>query len=425
MSLLKIYYNPEILKEGYHLSPSGMYTVPVKSNYNSCLEAIRNLPLDTKPEVFCLHDNAEITRNQLETESFFRSILATQAQSESGGAKSNEQIVLEVAQDMLSKLPEAFDIAKVSEKYPVSYNESMNTVLLQELIRFRNLTEVVRESLKNIQKAIKGLVIMSSELEDVYTSILVGKIPSIWASKSYPSMKPLGSYYADLLQRLLFFRKWIDEGQPIIFWLSGLFFTQSFLTGCLQNYARKYTIPIDLLAFEFKVLSVRTAGTSPPIISQERLFCSESAKLDIFSTLDSRPEEGQYVNGLFLEGARWDVSTGVIGESLPKVLYDSIPIIWLKPGERSRFSYDNTYDCPVYKTSARRGTLSTTGYVLRVFSRKPVLQVANLWNFIGTQLIMFFQYASQRPCLKTIGSGEVLLVFCSSMINCYLCKCHK
>ena len=36
--------------------------------------------------------------------------------------------------------------------------------------------------------------------------------------------------------------------------------------------------------------------------------------------------------------------------------------IWVKPGDRSKFKKKSTYTCPVYKTSARRGTLSTTGH---------------------------------------------------------------
>ena len=55
----------------------------------------------------------------------------------------------------------------------------MNTVLLQELIRFNRLTSVIRSSLQEMLKAIKGLVVMSSELEDVFDSMMVGKVRGI------------------------------------------------------------------------------------------------------------------------------------------------------------------------------------------------------------------------------------------------------
>ncbi|ELT89913.1 hypothetical protein CAPTEDRAFT_157696 [Capitella teleta] len=215
-----------------------------------------------------------------------------------------------------------------------------------------------------MQKAIKGLVVMSAELEDVFHSMMVGKVPSMWAAKSYPSLKPLGSYVSDLIARIQFFKEWIFSGIPTVFWISGFYFTQSFLTGVTQNYARRYKIPIDHLGFEFTVMN------------------SENS-------MSKRPDTGAYVRGLFMEGARWSREDKVIAESHSKILYDTMPIIWLKPGDESNFTEAQTYVCPVYKTSARRGTLSTTGhstnYVLSI--DLPINVTQNHWINRGVALL--------------------------------------
>lgn len=128
----------------------------------------------------------------------------------------------------------------------------MNTVLTQEMTRFNKLIKVVRDSLKNILLALQGKILLSQELEEAANSIFDGKVPSLWLSKSYPSLKPLGGYVKDLLARINFLQTWMNQGIPQTFWLSGFYFTQSFLTGVLQNYARKKTIEIDMIIFDFQ-----------------------------------------------------------------------------------------------------------------------------------------------------------------------------
>ncbi|XP_076299082.1 dynein heavy chain 3, axonemal isoform X2 [Lasioglossum baleicum] len=339
ISILEGFYNPPVVtQQEYCFSKSCMYRMPVNTDQQGCIAYIRSLPINQQPEVYGLHENADITKDNQESMQLLDGALLTQPQISGVGVERDvDAMVFSLCDDIQSKIRPPFDVIEVAKKYPVLYMNSMNTVLRQELIRFNDLLDVLRNTLVNVQKAIKGLVLMSAELEEVFTSMSIGKVPAAWNKKSYPSLKPLGSYINDLIERLEFFQNWIDHDSPNVFWISGFFFTQSFLTGVLQNFARKNRIPIDRLDFEFDVTKFET-------------------------NVKSTPSYGVYIKGLFLEGARWNREIGAIDESKPKIMFDVLPVIWLQPGRKADFIPKPVYHCPVYKTSERRGVLATTGH---------------------------------------------------------------
>jgi Dynein heavy chain C-terminal domain len=58
---------------------------------------------------------------------------------------------------------------------------------------------VIRRSLAGLQAALKGQLLMSTELEAVGAAMWDGNVPAAWLAASYPSLKPLASYIADLV----------------------------------------------------------------------------------------------------------------------------------------------------------------------------------------------------------------------------------
>nr|KAF6473900.1 dynein axonemal heavy chain 12 [Rousettus aegyptiacus] len=290
--MLADFYNLHIIENPhYKFSPSGNYFAPPKGTYNDYIEFIKKLPFTQHPEIFGLHENVDISKDLQQTKVLFESLLLTQGGSkQTGSSGSTDQILFEITKDILQKLPSDFDIETALWRYPVRYEESMNTVLVQEMERFNNLIKTIRNTLRDLEKAIKGVVVMDSALEALSGSLLLGKVPEIWAKRSYPSLKPLGSYITDFLARLNFLQ----------------------------------VIPSDVS--------------------------------------NTAPEDGVYIHGLYLDGARWDRKSGLLAEQYPKLLFDLMPIIWIKPTKKTEIVKSNAYVCPLYKTSERKGTLSTTGH---------------------------------------------------------------
>jgi len=149
--------------------------------------------------------NAGITRDLQSTSLLFDSMLLVMEFS--GGTDDSdtaENLLIGIASDILSKLPKNFDVEIASIKYPVMYNESMNTVLVQEMERFNILLSVIRKSLQDLIKAIRGAIVMTPELETVALSLSVAKYPIFWSKFSYPSLKSLGGYITNFVERLNF-----------------------------------------------------------------------------------------------------------------------------------------------------------------------------------------------------------------------------
>ena len=60
-----------------------------------------------------------------------------------------------------------------------------NVLYFQESDRFNRLLSVMRRSLKNLKSAIRGEVVMSSELDRMYSSLLNNEVPAMWSKVFY------------------------------------------------------------------------------------------------------------------------------------------------------------------------------------------------------------------------------------------------
>jgi dynein heavy chain len=319
-------------------SPSGTYYPPSYRDFDGYVDYIKQLPTYPEPEVYGFHDNAAITKNQNATNAALATMLITQQSAGgAGGGAGDDALLDKLADALLAEVPEKYDTRKAEKKFPVSYEQSMNTVLTQELDRFNGLIGTIRSSLQNLKKAMKGEVLQSADLEAALNSLKDGRVPAMWLARSYPSLKSLGGYTKDLFERLQWFEEWSTSCIPDVMWITRFFFTQGFITGAKQNFARKYNIAIDLLDYDFEVLRV----------------ADEDAVA---------PEDGVHVTGMYLEGCRWDRDTYSLAECEPKVMFTKCPMVWFKPCKPCDFSKSQTYDAPIYKTSERRGVLMTTGH---------------------------------------------------------------
>ncbi|KAJ3021047.1 UNVERIFIED_CONTAM: Dynein heavy chain 6, axonemal [Siphonaria sp. JEL0065] len=428
-SILSKFYTPDILDDSYVFSPSGIYYAPKDMDLNGFKAYIDSLPFSEEPSIFGMHENANISYQMQEAKRVIKTILEVQPRIVSGGSgKTPEQVVSEIATAILDGLPGLLFTEPMpsgsqipGKPDPLQQKEvldnlfkkddqgrmlnSLSTVLCQEAARFNKLLTLLKITLENLIKAVKGLVVMSAELEKVFQSLQNNEVPAVWAKAAYPSLKPLASWVKDLKMRVDFLNEWLDNGQPASFWLPGLFYPQGFLTGILQNHSRKYNIPIDSLIFAYKVTSYETGDLD---IEDDVSFAKSTPKTtkpkEDPDGEEERPEsgpkeededfkpypdaDGVLMRGLYIEGARWDRQKGLLQDSYPMEMFSMMPLVRFVPTQIPQKS-STLFVCPLYKTSARAGTLSTPGqstnFVISVNLKTDV--PSDIWVAKGVALL--------------------------------------
>ncbi|KAM3184981.1 hypothetical protein ACTXT7_007293 [Hymenolepis weldensis] len=335
-TFLEEYLQSELIDGDLFLAPG--FQVPPNSDYAGYHGYIdENLPPES-PHLYGLHPNAEIEFLTKNAERIFRMVLELQPRDDATStseSSSREEVTLQIIDDLMDRLPEGFNIAELGAKQAPEERTPYTVVALQECERMNILIAEILRSLKELKLGLKGELTMSGAMDILAGHLFLDSVPDIWERYAYPSLYPLGLWFADLLTRVKELDVWAqDFTLPGSVWLGGLFNPQSFLTAVMQQTARKFEWPLDKVCISVEVTK-RTR-----------------------EEMGSAPREGAYIHGLFMEGARWDTGANAVVEARMKELAPLLPVIMLRavPIDRQEARLASLYACPLYKTKTRGPT---------------------------------------------------------------------
>ena len=141
MSMLSIYMVPDILKDDYKFSKSGTYFAPPSGSLADCVSYFQSLPINDDPEVFGMHENANVTFNTNESLNLMATMLSLQPRSSGGGSgKSSDDLVVDLANLYEGECPDKLDMADAGETtfviQPNGLLTSLAICLTQEMVKF-------------------------------------------------------------------------------------------------------------------------------------------------------------------------------------------------------------------------------------------------------------------------------------------------
>jgi dynein heavy chain len=243
--------------------------------------------------------------------------------------------------NFLERLPEDFNLFDIKTRIgPAENLTPYLVVMLQECEKMNGLLTTIRKSLGDLQLGLQGALNISEAMDKMMTSMFLDQIPAMWEKQAWRTLKTLPMWFADVLERMTQLAQWSDKlTMPPSVWLAGTANPMAFVTAVMQTTARAYGWPLD---------DVETF--------------TDITKMD-WDQAEQQPEEGAYVHGLYIEGARWDRDAEELRDSILRELAPQMPIIHLRAIPAKDRRMNGYYDCPVYYVSQRGGGNPPGSYV--------------------------------------------------------------
>lgn len=356
-------FSSAALQPKYMLSTLPTYFIPEDNSLTAYRNFAKDLPLQDFPEAFGEHVNAEISSLVQDTNMVCEIIIGIESGGGGGGGATHDrdEAVMKTCETLLENIPDEIDREEVADRNSAD-SSPLKVCLLQEIERYNALLTQLKANNKLLIKGIQGFVVISKEQESVLVALYEGRVPATWLT-SYPSLKPLGSWVPDLCDRISQLNFWAYEGIPKTFWLGGLTFPTSFLTGLLQASARKNMVSVDMLSFDFVVQS----GDE--------------------SSITALPKEGSYFKNMSLEGARWDHNAMALQDAETMQLFAPMPIIHFKPVAKKKNITEGIYSCPLYYYPIRTGSRERPSFMIWI-DLKSGQHDSNFWIKRGAALLL-------------------------------------
>jgi dynein heavy chain, axonemal len=365
---------------------------------------LTKMPRDSPP-LYQLHPNAEIGYLSTSSDQLFRVIMQVEKGGGGGGGGGNTTELKKKIEQLTENLPDRFNEVDVKLRaQPLLEEDEAPYVLvcLQEVKRMNYLTLVMLDSMEQLRKGLNGELNMSQAMEELSEALTINQVPGrnifhslSWEEFAWPSKRTLIGWYKDLVKRIKQLEDWTENlKRPLAVWISGLFNPMAFITALMQATGRIRGLALDNM----------TCETHPTIYSN-------------IESCTAHPEDGAFIYGLFIEGARWGGYTiegaaeeeeeeideedvyeisgtkcgGHLVDSRLKELIPPMPVLYLKavPTQASWIATEvgyvrdnpSIYDCPVYSTTFRGPT-----YI--VLATLKSIEPSSKWTLAGVALIM-------------------------------------
>ena len=325
-----------------------------------------NLPPET-PAIYGLHFNAQLSLLTSEGEILFKTIgdVSGGGGGGGGGGDDMESIVRQGVERMYDFCPEPFNIIEIESR--IKDSNPYVVCALQEAMRMTDLLTFMKRSLEELTLGLDGALNMSPAMEEVQLGIYKNSVPPSWMKQMSTRVQEVYSltrWYRDVQERHAQLEKWTARtlDHPKSVWLPGLFNAKAFITAVQQVYAREHQLPLDVMAFMTEVTKFSA------------------------NDISEYSEEGAYIHGLTMEGARWDTGEGTIKDSKPKELRCLLPVIKVIPVTTDKYDTTGYYACPVYMNMQRANVYSAQ---VSTFTLKhPEDQTSIKWTLASVALLM-------------------------------------